>query len=131
MAKEFGRNKSADELKAEIARSRDRVAREFRGVRSELDISRKLRRSFRQNTGLWIGAAMAVGTIVMLLPRKKKVYVDVGSGGGKGRTKSKLLETGFLLGALRIAATLLKPTITRFVMQKMTARGHRQPAWNS
>lgn len=122
MAKEPGRNESAEQLKAEIARSRDRLAREFRAVRSELDVARKIRRSFREHTGAWISAAMAVGTIIMLLPRKKKVYVDV-AGGEKGKSKKKLIETGFWLGALRIAATMLKPTITRFVVDRMRQRG--------
>jgi hypothetical protein len=121
MAKEPGRNESAEQLKAEIARSRDRVAREFRTVRSELNVARKIRRSFHENTGLWIGAAMAVGTIIMLLPRKKKIYIDVASQ-EKVKSKRKLIETGFLLGALRIAATMLKPALTRFVMQKMQGR---------
>jgi hypothetical protein len=122
MAKEPGRNESTEQIKAEIARSRDRLAREFRGVRSELNVARKIRRSFRQNTGAWIGAAVAVGAIIMLLPRRKKVYVNVGNS-EKGKSKHKLIETGFWLGALRIAATMLKPTITRFVMDKMRQRG--------
>jgi len=65
MAKEPGRNNSTDELKVKIARSRDRVARDFRGVRHELDIPRKIRRSFREQTLLWVGAAVVVGTLVV------------------------------------------------------------------
>ena len=47
---------------------------------------------------------------MVVLPRLgQKVYVDVEPGAKKD--KSRLLETGFLLGALRIAATLLKPVV--------------------
>lgn len=120
MAKEPGRNNSTDELKVKIARSRDRVTRDFRGVRHELDIPRKIRRSFREHTLLWVGAAAVVGTLVVLAPiRQKKVYVDLASG-KETKAKGKLLEAGFLLGALRIAMTLLRPSIERIVGKKLS-----------
>ena len=61
--------------------------------------------------------AIAVGLLVTaIVTRKKKVYVDA-----KGGTKSKhaLLEAGFVLGALRIAAGLLKPVVVNFVEKKL------------
>jgi hypothetical protein len=117
MAKESGRDQSTDQLKAEIARSRERVARDFRGLRYELDFPRKIRRSFRQQTVAWITAIVVVGTLVVILPlRKKKVYVDAKSG---RKTKRNLLEAGFALGVLKIAASLLRPAITGFVTKKM------------
>ena len=118
MAKELGRNDEDAELKAELARSRDLVAREIRGVRYELDIPGKIRRSFREQTALWIGAAVVVGTLfVMVSARKKKIYVEAKPG---GKSKSRVLEAGFALGALRIAASLLKPMIANFITKKVT-----------
>ncbi len=68
---------------------------------------------------IWIGAAAVVGTLIVLAPmRKKTVYIDATTG-KKTKGQSKLLETGFLLGALKIAATVLKPTIERFVAKKI------------
>lgn len=132
MAKEPGRNNSADELKIKIARSRDRLARDFRGLRYELDVPRKIRRSFREQTPLWIGAAVVVGTLVILLPlRRKKVYVDLASG-VKAKAKSKFLEAGFLLGAMRVAAVLLKPAIERAVasrVQRFVSEKHPSSKW--
>src|SRR5207302_1971529 len=107
MAKKPRSNESTDELKLEIARSRDRVGRDFRGLRYELDIPAKIKRSFRNQTVAWITAAAVVGTLIVVLPlRKKKVYIDARTG-AKTKPQSKLLEAGFILGALRIAATLL------------------------
>jgi hypothetical protein len=127
MAKEPRRGQPADALKIDIARSRDEVAREFRGLRYELDIPRKIRRSFREQTGLWIGAAVVVGTLIVLVPlRKKKVYVDLANG-KKQKPAQKFLEAGFLLGVLRIAVTMLKPTITNFVMKKIRGPGAPRP----
>ena len=118
MAKEFGRGKSPDTLKAQIAASRQDVARELRGVRYEVDIPMKIRRSLREHTGVWIGAAIAVGVLVMMLPRKKEVHVDLASG-LKGKPEKKFLEAGFLLGLLRLAAPLLKPMVANFITHKM------------
>ena len=118
MAKKSGRNKSTDELRAEIANSRERVARDLRGLHYELDFPAKLRRSFREQTVAWLTAAAAVGTLVVLLPlRKKKIYIDKKSG---RRSQRKLVETGFALGALKIAASLLRPVIVDLVKNRLT-----------
>ena len=70
-------SESINQLKGEIAGSRERVARELRGLRYELDFPAKFRRSFRKQTGSWISAAAAVGALIALAPmRRKKVYVD-------------------------------------------------------
>jgi len=115
MAKEPGRDKPIEELRDEIARSRERVARNLSGLRDELDFSRKIRRSFRRRPVLWIAAATALGLFFTVVPvRKKKVYVSAKSGG-----KSKLLEAGFLLGALKIVASVFKPVIVSFLRKKV------------
>jgi hypothetical protein len=115
MARNSGRNNS--ELKEEIARSRARVTRDLRGLRDELDFPRKIRKSIRRQPVPWIATAAAVGLFLVLhLTRKKKVYVDAKSA---TKTGTKLLEAGFVLGALRIAATLLKPVIVSFVSKKL------------
>ena len=118
MAKKSGRNRSTGELTAEIAHSRERVTRDLRGLQYELDFPRKLRRSFREQTVSWITAAAAVGTLIVLLPvRKKKIYVAAKRGGKRQR---KFLEAGFVLGASKIAASLLRPVIVDFLKNRLT-----------
>ncbi len=118
MAEKPGRNRSTSELTAEIAHSRERVARDLRGLQYELDFPRKLRRSFREQTVSWITAAAAVGTLIVLLPvRKKKIYVAAKRGGKRQR---KFLEAGFVLGASKIAASLLRPVIVDFLKNRLT-----------
>src|SRR5882762_4607877 len=96
------RQKSLDELTAEIAESRERVGRDLCGLRHELDFPAKFRRSFREQTVSWITAAAAVGALIALAPmRKKKIYVDAKS---SRKTQKKLVETGFALAALKIVA---------------------------
>jgi type IV secretory pathway component VirB8 len=112
---------SINELKAEIADSRKRLAQELCGLRYELDLPAKFRRSFRKQTGSWISAAAAVGALVALAPiRKKKIYVDA-----KGRRKGdkKLMETGIALAAMKLVTNLARPVILEFVKNRFFYSG--------
>ena len=121
MAEKPGRNKSIDELTAEIAQSRERLARDVRGLHYELDFPAKIRRSFREKTVSWITAAGAVGALIALAPmRKKRIYVDAKN---SRKSKKKLLETGFALAVLKIAASLARPVVVEFVKNRLTDFG--------
>jgi hypothetical protein len=118
MAEKSGHNKSTDELREEINRSREYVARDLRGVRYELDFPAKLRRSFREQTVAWLAAAAAVGALIAFGPmRRRKIYADAKSG---RKAKRQLIETGFALGALKIAASLVRPVIVDLIKNRLT-----------
>jgi len=118
MAEKSGHNKSIDELTAEIAGSRERVRRDLRGLRHELDFPAKFRRSFREQTVSWITAAGAVGALIALAPmRRKKIYVDAKS---SRKSQKKLVETGFALAALKVVASVARPVIVEFVKNRLT-----------
>ena len=123
MAEKSGRNKSIDELKAEIGQSRERVARDLRGLKYEVDFPAKFRRSFRQQTVSWLSAAAAVGALIALAPmRKKKIYVNAKSG---RKSQKKLVESGVALAVLKIVANLARPAIVEFVKSRLTDFGGR------
>lgn len=130
MAKELGRKKSPSQLSAEIARSRESVEHDLRAVRAELDIPRKIRRSFRSQTGAWVAVAAVIGiALAVRATRRKRVYVETKAA---PKTKTRLLEAGFALGALRIAATFLKPIVVKFVTHKMreyAGSSHSERKW--
>jgi len=112
---------SINELIAEIARWRERVANELRGLRYELDFPAKFRRSFQKQTGSWIGAAAAVGAVIALAPmRKKKIYVDARSRRKRGK---KLMETGIALAAIKLVGNLARPVIMEFVKNRFFYSG--------
>jgi hypothetical protein len=118
MAEKSGRNKSIDELTAEIAGSRERVGRDLRGLRYELDFPARFRRSFKEQTVSWLTAAAAVGALIALAPmRKKKIYIDAKS---SRKSQKKLAQTGVALAALKIVAGLLRPVIIEFVKNRLT-----------
>lgn len=121
MAEKSGRNKSIDELTTEIAQSRERLARDVRGLHYELDLPAKFRRSFREQTVSWLTAAAAVGAVIALAPmRKKKIYVDAKT---SRKSKKKLAQTGFALAVLKIAAGLARPMIVELVKSRLTDFG--------
>jgi hypothetical protein len=120
MAQKPEQGKSLHELRQEAAHSRDRLGRDLGGLRYELDFPLKFRKSFQRQTVLWIGAAIVVGVMFAVMPaRTKKVKVKA-SGKSRGeQQKEGILGAGLALGALKLAATLLKPTITQYVAKKM------------
>ena len=114
-------SESTNELAADIAGSRQRVATELRGLRYELDFPAKFRRSFQKQTGSWIGAATAVGALIALAPmRKKKIYVDARS---RRKGDKKLMETGLAMAAIKLVGNLARPVIMEFVKNRFFYSG--------
>jgi len=127
MAKKSGK-KSKAELTEEIARSREEITHRLTRVREETDLPRKIRRSVRREPVPWIVGAIAVGLLITaVVTRKRKVIVNAAR---IGKSKGRLLEAGFVLGALRIAATLLKPVVVKLIEEKFgqySSRGRSGP----
>jgi hypothetical protein len=123
MAEKPGQGKSLHDLRQQAAHSRDRLGRDLGGLRYELDFPLKFRKSFQRQTVVWIGAAILIGVLVASLPpRTKKVQVRMPKGKGRGEhQKEGILGAGLILGAVKLLATMLKPTITQFVASKMSS----------
>jgi len=132
MAQKPEQGKSLHELRQEAAHSRDRLGRDLGGLRYELDFPLKFRKSFQRQTVIWVGAAIVIGVLIASLPaRTKKVQVRMPKGKSRGeQQKEGLLGAGLAIGALRLLATMLKPTITQYVAKKMSsyAAGPRRRA---
>jgi hypothetical protein len=121
MAEKPEQGKSLHELRQEAAHSRDRLGRDLSGLRYELDFPLKFRKSFQRQTVIWIGAAIVIGVLIVALPpRTKKVRVKMTTKDRGEKEKEGILGAGLALGALKLVATMLKPTITRYVAQKMS-----------
>jgi hypothetical protein len=131
MAEKPGQEKSIHELRQQASHSRDRLERDLKGLRYELDFPLKFRKSFQRQTVLWIGAFIVVGVIFAVMPaRQKKVYVR---GDGKLDRKKKgeeqkkgLIGAGLAMGALRLAATLIKPTLMKYATDRMGSYASRR-----
>ena len=99
------------------------MARDLSGLRYELDFPMKFRRSFQRSTVVWIGAAAVVGIVFAFMPaRTKKVYV---AGKKKNEQGKKFLEAGFVVAAVKLAATLLKPIVVGYLTKRMSGAGSK------
>jgi hypothetical protein len=122
MAERPGQGNSLHELRQEAAHSRDRLARDLTGLRYELDFPLKFRKSFQRQTVIWVGAAILVGVAIAVMPsRAKKVKVSAEAKSRGEHEKEGILGAGLALGALKLVATMLKPTISAFIAKKMSA----------
>jgi hypothetical protein len=120
MAEKPGQAKSLHELRQEAAHSRDRLGRDLSGLRYELDFPLKFRKSFQRQTVVWIAAAIVIGVVFAVMPaRTKKVQVKMKKKDKGEHQKEGILGAGLALGALKLVATMLKPTVTAFVAKKM------------
>ena len=121
------------ELRQKISRSRELVVRDMDGLRYELNFPLKFKKAFQRHTVAWVGAALAVGLLIALLrARPHKVYV--GGGGKKVRSPDKtLLQSGAVMGLLKIGMTLLQPMIVSHFAKKGAKKGgeRARPARNS
>ena len=121
MAKEPGQEKSLHKLRQEVAHSRDRLARDLGGLRYELDFPLKFRKSFQRQTVVWITAAVVIGVVFAVMPaRTRKVRVNTKTKSRGEEQKKGILGAGLAIGALRLAATLLKPAVTQFISKKVS-----------
>jgi hypothetical protein len=138
MAKDPGQTKSTEQLRQEIAHSRDRLARDLAGLKYELDFPLKFRKSFQRHAKVWISAAVLTGVAVTAraTSRRKTTYRFGNRKSGEhtkgGEQKKGLLEAGLAMGALKFGATLLRPVIIRAIANKMgsyAGRSARAPKW--
>ncbi|HEX3817725.1 MAG TPA: hypothetical protein VHW03_05500 [Chthoniobacterales bacterium] len=118
MAEKSGSKESFVELREKIARSRELVVRDLGGLRYELDFPLKFKKAFQRHTVVWVGGALAFGLLVALLrARTHKVYLS--AAGKKVRMPKKaLLESGLLLGALRLGVTFLQPVLISYLTKQ-------------
>jgi len=123
MAKDPKQERELHELRQQIAHSRDRLARDLSGLRYELDFPLKFRKSFQRNTKVWISAVVLTGVVMTARATTKKKVVDARGKSGqqkKGEEQKKgLLAAGLAMGALRFAATMLRPLVISFVTRKL------------
>jgi hypothetical protein len=133
MAEKPGSDETPIELRQKISQSRELVVRDMDGLRYELNFPLKFRKAFQRHTVVWVGAALALGLLIALLrARTHKVYV--GAGGKKVRSPDKtLLQSGALVGLLKIGMTLLQPMIVSHFAKKGAKKGgeRARPVRNS
>ncbi len=118
MAEKSGSDETPVELRRKIARSRELVVRDVGALRYELNFPLKFKHAFQSNTIVWVGAALALGLLVALL-RARPQKIVLSAAGKKMRSPNKsLLESGVLLGALKLGLSLVQPMLVSYFKKR-------------
>jgi hypothetical protein len=107
------------ELIAELAQARTQITDNFHGLGRDLDFASKARRAFKSNPAVWIGAAVVIGVVVARLPLGRKKAAPVSSRKKAEPTVEKVEKAGLLLGALKIAFDIARPTLMGWATRRV------------
>jgi len=131
MAQKYRPGKSLNELRQEIAHSRDRLGRDLSGLGYELNFPLKFKKSFQRRGKLWAAGAMLIGLVLTIRPaRKAKVRYETKTARRQGeQTKKGLFEAGLAVALLRFAGTVARPLVVSFLTKKL--RGYASGATGS
>lgn len=108
-------------IKSDIALSRQRMDRELRGLRYEMDFPRKIKDSFRHSPAVWSGALALLGAVMAVAPaRTKKVYVKKPKVrfGRKSDTGEGVAKAGLAVAGAKLLGDLARPMVIKFITQK-------------
>jgi len=121
MAKEHRPEKSTDDLRQEIAHTRDRLGRDLTGLAYELNFPLKFRKSFQRQSKVWVAGATLLGLIATIRTGgKKTVMVESGGSKKKGKEQKKgMLAAGLAMGGLRLVTSLLRPVVMGLITKKL------------
>ncbi len=126
MAEKSGPEEGNAELRRRIASSRADMVRDVGGLNYELNFPLKIKKSFQRNTVFWVGGALAIGLLVALLrARTHKVYLNP-LGKKAAWQNKKLVESGALLGILKLGMTVLQPIIVSHFAKKGAKKGGKE-----
>jgi hypothetical protein len=105
------------ELTAELDRARSRLSANLGALRHELDFPGRVKGAVMKNPAVWVGGAALFGALLAKLPaRRKKVLVTAD---GKTAKLGVAGKTGLLLGALKIAFDLARPSLAKWAGQRV------------
>lgn len=114
--------KSKAELLAELARSREAIARDASAVRAELDVAEKIQNSIRMRPFAWLGGAAALGYIIAGPKTRTKTVTKFVR--GKAREKSVPDKKkprgwfGILLSLAKLSLPLVRPALSAYAARR-------------
>jgi hypothetical protein len=116
-------NRKADIL-AEIERSRMAIRRDFRSVRTELDVAEHVRRSVKKRPLAWLGSAAVLGYFFAgprTRTRTVTKYVPDAKAARKAerQEKHKPGKIATLLRVFQLVSPLVRPALTAYATRRL------------
>jgi len=113
-----------DERKAELIaaldRSRVHISGNVQALGRDLDFASRARRAFKTHPAVWIGGAVLLGLAISRLPLRRKAPSLAPR---KSRSAEPAIEkagkAGLMLGALKIAFDIARPTIMGWATRRV------------
>lgn len=106
------------ELQAKLERARADLSRDFRGLRSDLDVPTKMRHAFVHHTTAWMTGAAIFGWVLSRLPARKKT---VSTQNGDKTVLKDQLRAGLVTALLKFGTSLVKPALTAYATRKLSS----------
>ena len=110
------------EILAELARSREAIARDSSAVRSQIDLSARLRDSVRSRPLAWLGGAAAIGYIFAGPKTRVKTVTKVVRGDSKISPKPAEKHPrgiwDIIFALLKLAIPLLRPALSAYAAKR-------------
>ena len=107
------------ELTATLALSRARISTNVHALGHDLDFVTRTRRAFTRHPAVWIGGAVLIGLLISRLPLGRKKAVPASRSKKAEPTVEKVEKAGLLLGALKIAFDIARPTIMGWATRRV------------
>lgn len=111
-----------EEILAEIARSRDAIARDCTSVRAEVDVAARLRRSVRSHPLAWLGGAGALGYLIAG-PKRRTVVQRVAAPAGKSGKPSRAPRGpawwATLLALVKFLLPFVRPALSAYAARRL------------
>lgn len=107
------------ELTAILARSRTQITDNVHYLGHDLDFASRARRAFKTHPAVWIGGAILIGLFISRLPFGRKKAVAAPRSKKAESTVEKAEKAGLVLGALKIAFDIAKPTLMGWATRRV------------
>ncbi|MEI9896380.1 MAG: hypothetical protein WDN28_21590 [Chthoniobacter sp.] len=108
------------ELIATLAQSRTHITGNVRALGRDLDFVSRVRRAFKMHPAVWIGGAVLIGLVISRLPLGRKTPAAAPRKSKHAEsTTEKVEKAGLLLGALKIAFDIARPTLMGWATRRV------------
>ncbi|MDR3406654.1 MAG: hypothetical protein P4L99_29485 [Chthoniobacter sp.] len=108
------------ELIAALAHSRTHITGNVHALGRDLDFASRARRTFKTHPAVWIGGAVLLGLVIARLPLRRKTPSAIPRKSKHAEpTIEKVEKAGLLLGALKIAFDIARPTLMGWATRRV------------
>lgn len=108
------------ELARQLEAARLQLGASLHGFKGDLDVGSHVRGTLHRHPTVWMGGAAVLGWVIARLGRGRRVKA---LNPGERKKLASLKKTGWILGFLKLAFSLLRPTLMAYASKKFADLG--------